>query len=286
MIGLLFKIMGDMSPFRKAMTDTKKEAHTGGETVGKAFGAQFKAGMMRFVGAGAIISTFVKAAKDALQIDAGAIKLNVSPEAFQELTKAAEMLGMSVDELRQVAPEAAKEFEDMMSKIREGGGILDSQTVEMLADTADAFDELWTKIQPGLGFIAKTIGWLVGQGQRVATANAGMAMAGFGSAKRLLTGDSTEQQAGVELYREARATSVPFGSSPISSDRRAAARRLSSALQANRQLVASSKQEDAATAAGVGNLPFMGGVMKDMVSVMWKVAEEQKRTREEIARRL
>jgi hypothetical protein len=242
--------------------------------------------MMRFVGAGAIISTFVKAAKDALQIDAGAIKLNVSPEAFQELTKAAEMLGMSVDELRQVAPEAAKEFEDMMSKIREGGGILDSQTVEMLADTADAFDELWTKIQPGLGFIAKTIGWLVGQGQRVATANAGMAMAGFGSAKRLLTGDSTEQQAGVELYREARATSVPFGSSPISSDRRAAARRLSSALQANRQLVASSKQEDAATAAGVGNLPFMGGVMKDMVSVMWKVAEEQKRTREEIARRL
>ncbi len=282
MVGLLFKIMGDMSPFRKAMADTKKEAHAGGDTVGKAFGQQFKAGMMRFVGAGAIISTFVKAAKDALQIDAGAIKLNVSPEAFQELTKAAEMLGMSVEELRLVAPEAAAEFETLIARIREGGGILDSQTVEMMADTADAFDELWTKIQPGLGFIAKSLGWIIGQGQKWLTVASGSAMDIAGR----VTGDKDLKQAGQELQRETLGSFVPFGSSPVASERRAAARRMSSALQANRTIVAASKETDKAAAAGVSSLPFVGGVMKDMVDGMWKVAEEQRKTREEIAKRL
>lgn len=286
MIGLLFKINGDSSGFSREMDKTKDKAKQGGQTVGKAFGEQFKSAMMSYIGAGAILGAFRKALQEATQIETGAIKLNIDPAAFQELTKAAELLGMSVDELQTVAPEAAGEFEKLMTTIREGGGILDSETVETLADTADAMDRLWAQMQPGLGFFVKLASWIVGQGERVLTANAGMAMAGYGTAKRLVTGNDDIQRAGVELYREAKASTVEWGASPIASDRRKAAREMSSALRANRQAVATARRDDAVTGSMMREIPFLGGVTKDLIDGMWKIADEQKRTRAELSKRL
>ena len=163
---------------------------------------------------------------------------------------------------------------------------MDSETVETLADTADAMDRLWAQMQPGLGFFVKLASWIVGQGERVLTANAGMAMAGYGTAKRLVTGNDDIQRAGVELYREAKASTVEWGASPIASDRRKAAREMSSALRANRQAVATARRDDAVTGSMMREIPFLGGVTKDLIDGMWKIADEQKSTRAELSKRL
>lgn len=290
MLGLKINIGGDTSQLRGAMAKAKGEAVSGGIGAGKAFADQFKAGMMRFIGAGALISALKNAAQQALQVQTGSIKLDLDPEAFQELTKAAELLGMSVEELQTVAPTVAKEFDALMESIREGGGILDSETVATLADTADAMERLWGQMQPALGFFVKSVSWLVGQGERVAETYAGFGMAAYGSAKRMITGNDDIQRAGVELARDAANTKVQWGASPIASTRRERVRAVRSAMAENQRLVAArSMSLSEGFQGGVGNLgsvPFLGAAFSEMTKAMRQTSESTRKTAEGIGRKL
>lgn len=290
MLGLKININGDASQFRREVDKTKKDAASGGVGAGKAFADQFKAGMMRFLGAGALISALQKAAQQALQVQTGSIKMDLSPEAFQELTKAAELLGMSVEELQTVAPSVANEFEALMESIREGGGILDADAVQTLADTADTFERVWSQIQPGLGLFAKSVSWLLGKGQQVAEANIGAAMAIYGRAKKRATGNDDIERAGVELALEAAERDVHFGSSPISSARRERVKAVRAAITENQRLVAARNMSIADSFQnGVGNLggiPFIGAAFSEMTKAMQKTSESTRATAEQIGRKL
>lgn len=290
MLGLKINIGGDSSQLRSELNRAKKDSTSGGVAAGKAFADQFKAGMMRFLGAGALISALQKAAQQALQIQAGSVKMDLSPEAFQELTKAAELLGMSVEELQTAAPTVAKEFESLMESIREGGGILDSETVATLADTADAMERLWGQMQPALGFFVKSASWLIGQGQRVAETYTGLGMAAYGSVKRMVTGNDDIQRAGVELTRDAANTKVQWGASPIASQRRERAASLRSAMRDNNRLLAAKNMSIAeGFQGGVGNLgavPFLGAAFYEMTKAMQATGDNTRKTAEQIGRKL
>lgn len=287
MLSLVIKLLGDQSPFRKATEDAKKTAAKGGSDVGKEFANQFKSGMMRFLSAGAIISALQKAMADAVRIEGGALRMDISPEAFQELSKAAEMLGMSVDELKQMAPEAAAEFEALMQSIRENGGILDAETVALLSDTSDAMGRLWAQMQPALGMFVKSVSWVTGQGQKWLTVASGSAMDIAGR----MTGDASLKQAGIDLQREGMAQEVPFGSSALSSATRQSGRRFVGAVNENRGLVAArgAYLADTFGSAKSGSetaLPLVGGVLSQLVDAMQKNADQVRQQTEALNKKL
>lgn len=237
MIGLLFRIGGDNSPFKKAMNDTKATARQKGGEVGKEFGTQFKSAVMSFIGAGAIIAALKKAMTAAVKIEQGAIKLDISTDAFQELTKAAELLGMSVDELKEVAPKAAKEFEDLMQTVRDSGGIIDANAVSALADASDVFDQATARLYEIVGPLVAALNVAHSGGKRVAEFGAGMLYGVIGRLQRDVLGKNTDESrmwigAGSQMLAEARRPFDWTGGYGQTTARRAAAKRFVQALNA------------------------------------------------------
>jgi|GEM_PF-6057532 len=144
MISLIYKIMGDINPLKTALTkDAPAAAAKGGSETGKFFGAQFKGAVLKYIGAGAILGTITKLASDAARIVKDAAQANVGVEAVQELQKAAEKTGLSLDELKEKAMAAPKEFAALMKSIREAGGILSKEDVENFAK----LDEMMSRIK-------------------------------------------------------------------------------------------------------------------------------------------
>src|SRR6187399_3262222 len=90
--------------------EAKKDASKAAGQLSKDFGQQFKSGVLRFVGAGAIISVVQHQMRQAMEITKGSVKSGLSVEAFQELTKGAELLGVSMEELRELAPQLGEPF--------------------------------------------------------------------------------------------------------------------------------------------------------------------------------
>lgn len=151
MPSLTYTFRGDTSPLRQASQKLGPMFREAGKVAGKEFGNQFKSLAMSFIGLSAIKSTLQKVVQDALRIDQGALASGLGVEAFQELEKAAQLTGLSVEELRKVAPEAAAEFTRLMDTVRESGGILSKETVDQLANAADMFAQAFSKIAPVLG---------------------------------------------------------------------------------------------------------------------------------------
>jgi hypothetical protein len=144
MISLIYKIMGDVNPFKQAVTkEAPAAAAKGGSEAGKFFGAQFKGAILKYIGAGAILATITKLAADAAQIVKDATQADLGVEAFQEMRKAAELTGLSIDELKKKAIEAPKEFAALMKSIRETGGILKKEDVENFAK----LDEIMSRVK-------------------------------------------------------------------------------------------------------------------------------------------
>lgn len=157
MISLLFKFFGDSKPLVEETKKAKAEISKEGGNLGKAFGEQFKGFVMGYIGAGAIAGAVKKLVGDAAKIEQGATKLGVSIEAFQELTKAAEAVGMTVEELQQAAPKIAKEFTALMDSVQKSGGILDKDTVERLNDAAHEMNSFTGPLSTILSWFVKAL---------------------------------------------------------------------------------------------------------------------------------
>lgn len=151
MASITYTFRGDTSPLKQASQKLGPMFRDAGKAAGKEFGSQFKSLAMSFIGLSALKSTLQKVVQDALRIDQGALAAGLGVEAFQELEKAAQLTGLSVEELRKVAPEAAAEFARLMDAVRESGGILSKETVDQLANAADMFAQAFAKIAPVLG---------------------------------------------------------------------------------------------------------------------------------------
>jgi len=289
MIGLLFKIGGDSSPFRAEVEKTKNAAKSGGNVVGKLFGEQFKSAVMSFLGAGAVIASIRNAIGTAIKIKDGAFKLGVDAEAFQELEKAALALGMTVEELRDASPSVGKEFVDLMGVIRQKGGIISDEDVQVLQNLSDALDDFVVQAAPAITTAVKAIGALWAGGARgFETAISAMRLvpgsvfskdpvgefkANFGALKSAVT-DPIE---------------VPLTGGP--SPRRQAAERFRTALDANRRLTAAraASLTEGFSGAGAGMLggaPMIGGVMGELVEAMKATAKETEKVRQTMEKRL
>jgi hypothetical protein len=152
MISLIYKIYGDINPIRKALTvDAPAAAAKGGSEAGKLMGAQFKSAILRYVGAGAVLGLVTQLASKAAETLKGAQKAGLDVEAYQELQKAVEQTGLSMEELLEKAKLVPKEFEEMMRSIRAQGGIISKGDVENLNEVND----MMTSIKSGaLAFFA------------------------------------------------------------------------------------------------------------------------------------
>jgi hypothetical protein len=171
MLSLLYKIAGDISPMRRALGDVAKEAEVTGKKAGAALSSGIKAGagggggarggafnrdqmrsvLTRYLGAGAIIGTANLATSESAETLKGAAEAGLSPEAFQELKKAADATGLSIDELKKSASEFPVEFAKLMSSIRGGLDIVDDKTVRQLAQLDKVKGTGWSMF--------KSIGW-------------------------------------------------------------------------------------------------------------------------------
>lgn len=143
MISLVYKIFGDNSPFRKTVTkDMPADAQKGGDESGKMFASQFKAGIMKYIGIGALTGVITNLVKESAAIMEGAIKESLDPETFQILTKASEQSGKSLQELRELMKEFPREYAAMSEAIRQQGGIISNQDVENLAQIERSMREI------------------------------------------------------------------------------------------------------------------------------------------------
>ena len=168
-LSLLFRILGDTSGLMRSMAGVKEKMGPAGEEAGKLFGQQFKAGIMRFVGAGAILSVVTNQIKKALDIQGKSIQMGISPEAVQELQRFTELTGLSVDQLKEVLGRVGMEkFAAVMERIQAEGGILDDQTVKELAEVGDKFKEAAAFLAVVTNRIVKAFSWLIGGGQKLA----------------------------------------------------------------------------------------------------------------------
>lgn len=197
MPSITYTFRGDISPLRQASQKLGPMFREAGKVAGKEFGNQFKSLAMSFIGLSAIKSTIQKVVQDALRIDQEALKSGLGIEAFQELEKAAQLTGLSVEELRKVAPEAAAEFTRLMDIVRESGGILSKETVEQLANAADMFAQAFAKIAPVLGGLlaftdreVRRVRWGVGGALRAVAP-----LFGSRSEEVRLTGELTQEEA-------------------------------------------------------------------------------------------
>jgi hypothetical protein len=155
---------------RRALGDVAKEAEVTGKKAGAALSSGIKAGagggggarggiinrdvrslLTRTLGAGAVIGVARKATSESAETLKGAAEAGLSPEAFQELKKAADATGLSIDELKKSASEFPVEFAKLMSSIRGGLDIVSDKTVRQLAQIDREMDTVWS--------IFKSMGW-------------------------------------------------------------------------------------------------------------------------------
>lgn len=197
MISLLFKILADASPWRKVVNeqlpkDAKKAGAEAGHGAGKEFGNQMKSAVMSYLGAGAILGALRTQATKATEILRDAQQAGLDPQGFQELTKASEETGKSIEELQRLARELPEDFDAMMKGIRERGGFFTQEDLENLNQVKAAMDEASNsagKLFANLWNGAKSIANMAANG---AMAGAGAVASTIGSA----TGSERLSEAG------------------------------------------------------------------------------------------
>jgi len=189
MFRLIFKILADAAGFNRTLkTDMpaaakeggKRAGHAAGSEMGKVMGAQIKAGIMRYLGAGALLGALTKFATDASEVVKGAMQKGLSTDAFQEMQKAMELTGLSYDELVEKASLAPAEFTKLMETIRANGGIIPQDAIDGLKQTKelmdgmksdsmvglykilDAIRQAWYGLHAGLGAAYETVGAATG----------------------------------------------------------------------------------------------------------------------------
>jgi hypothetical protein len=146
MISLLFKILADATGFNKTLkTDMPATAKEAGKTSGKAagsefgkeFGSQVKGTILGAIGLGAITAAVREAVNKGAEIAKEAGKLGLTPEATQELQKASEITGLSIQDLQAGAMKAPAEFTALMEDVRRKNLTLSNNETGTLSDVKD-----------------------------------------------------------------------------------------------------------------------------------------------------
>lgn len=211
MISLIYKIGGDVNPFKQAVTkDVPAAAAQGGSEAGKFFGQQMKSAVLRYIGAGAILSLLTKVAQDAVTTIRDATKEGLGIEALQEYRLAAEATGKSIAEIRKQALLAPGPFAEMMESFRKSGLIIKEADVRNLAEAAEA----WTRIKlaavavfAGIASIAKWINMLSPAG--ITTGGVGTWFGG-GPSAQTSAGEKFSNAVRAQMERrEAMASAIP-----------------------------------------------------------------------------
>lgn len=160
-LNLLARFFGDTTPLVRSLQGVKGPADKAGSDAGKAFGSQFKSVVLRFIGAGAIISQVQKVMQEAVKIESNATREGIGVEAMQELQRAAELTGLTIKELQETAPMVAKEFVAMMDSIKTGGGFLDKDTVQQLSDAAFELNRFVSSAAPLVTWLLQAANLLI-----------------------------------------------------------------------------------------------------------------------------
>ena len=282
MISLLYRILGDASPLKRTLDGTGKDAREAGSNAGKYFGQQFKSQVLRFVGIGAVVGQVNKMMSEATRIRAEAAKEGIGVEGFQELTRAAELTGMTIDELRKAAPEISQPLSDLMAAIRESGGILDKDTVESLSAAAAELKSFTRDLAPIVSSLVSGLTWL----KSVTSAGVQKTIGDVISVGAKLTGSQSlwasatawRQSAGEEFERRG-------GGADLRSRETAASDAVIGALHTRRQqraalagaIVAGMPSVERAVGAAGKGVPFFGPIAEDMLKEMKKSTAELER---------
>lgn len=244
MFYLSAKISGDATPIIDSFKKVEKAAKSSGTSAGQHFGNEFKSTMLRFIGAGAIISQVNRLVQQAVQIEAGAMREGLGIEAFQEMQRLAEMTGRSIKELREsggINSEVAEKLASALEAVRASGGILDSSTVQQLAEAAYEFRQATRAIAPVLSGALRLFNITREIGQRGMEATAGTWMTLMGG----VFGNRPDwMETGAGIVRDAFTTPLesPSGNVRLAAER-SAARELSDALHRSQQAEALMKAQ-------------------------------------------
>lgn len=197
MISLVFKILADAAGWRKTVNeelpkDAKRAGAAAGHGAGKEFGNQMKSAVMSYLGAGAILGALRTQATKATEILRDAQQAGLDPQGFQELTKASEETGKSIEELQRLARELPEDFDAMMKGIRERGGFFTEDDLQSLREVKTAMDEASNSA-------GKLFAYLWNGSKSIANMAANGAMAGAGAVASTLgsvTGSERLSEAG------------------------------------------------------------------------------------------
>lgn len=277
MISLLYRILGDASPLKRTLDGTGKDAREAGSNAGKYFGTQFKNQVLRFIGIGAVVSQVSKVIGEAVRIQGEAMREGLGVEAMQELQRAAELTGMTVEELRKSAPEVAGAFTEMMQTIQKSGGILDADTVRELSNASFALKDFARDLAP---LLVKPV--VEGANWALTKARSGLQfMKRDWHMRNAMMGSGTDLVKAIEEDKLARKIFSSTEGVGKSESRDSAARFSAAVHEARNQraslagaIVAGMPSVERAVGAAGKGVPFFGPIAEDMLKEMKKSTEE------------
>lgn len=222
MLNLLGKVSFDASGFTQGMSKMKAAAGPAGKEIGQ----QIRGKMLEAFGAGAAIALFKKTIQNAVDIRKGMGATGLDSATFQALKVVADQSGASVEELAKAmegtgsgADELREAVEAAKAEMESTGRIIDSETVDRLADLGDKMDALLGRLAPAVAmvvdFLSKIYDWV----DRMVKAAVAGGQILFGK----ITGDQAQVQAGRESAREAFAPSTQREESAVRRAARVAA---------------------------------------------------------------
>lgn len=285
---LLARFYGDTTPMVRSLKGVKGEADKAGSEAGKAFGGQFKSVVLRFIGAGAIVSQVQKVMQEAVKVESDAMREGLDVEAMQELNRAAEQTGLTIKELQETAPMVAKEFVAMMDSIKTGGGFLDKATVESLADAAYDLNRFTRDLAP----LVSGMTWFVNQIVRFTKIGVGQGFALAYKGLGALTGSDLLKTQG-QIAQEDVNSLVDGNPGARPAERMAVqgfmgARRAAIAQRAAfaGSLAEGLPQAGNALSAASGMVPFGGSAIQQIVSELQKSNSKLEQVRDSIQQTL
>lgn len=200
--------------------------------MGKQIGQQLRGKILEAFGVGGGIAIVKKSLQNAFDLRKEAGGLGVATDTLQTLQTLMDQTGASVEDMiakmtsgtseGDAFAEAVKKMND---QLLEQGRIIDSGTVDKLANTFEKLAQLMGRIAPGIAWVTDKLVQLYDLGSKGVEA----AVAGAQIAYGKLTGDTAHEQAGKELAGEAFSPSKP---QEVQNTPEANARALASAIAA------------------------------------------------------
>lgn len=200
---MAFTIFGRVAMDGRSVSQAFTRMGAAAAPAGKKIGEQLRGAILSVVGAGAGVALFKRQLENAFNIRRDAGRAGIDTSTFQVLKRISDETGASIEDLterlRDGGP-AGDEFRqavaDATAEMLNAGQIIDSDTVQKLAELRDKMTDLFARLAPGLAWLVEGLIKLYDIVDKFVHRFYGLITMGVGR----IRGDADWEQAGREMW--------------------------------------------------------------------------------------